>query len=85
MIKVGNILIDYDSIDTVIRTTPADREQGVEYIQVIYKSGVVKNIKSYELGMSYKEFMKTLEKEHSKASDKQLLKLMAMFNNKVNQ
>lgn len=85
MIKVGNILIDYDSIDTVLRTDPANRERGVDNIQVIYKSGVVKNIKSYELGMSCDEFMKALEKEHSKASDKQLLKLMAMFNNKANQ
>lgn len=85
MIKIGNILIDYDSIDTVLKTVPADRERGVEYIQVIYKSGVVKNIKSYELGMSCNEFIETLEKEHSKESDKQLLKLMAMFNNKANQ
>lgn len=85
MIKVGNILIDYDSIDTVLRVVPADREQGVDYIQVIYKSGIVKNIKSYELGMSCNEFMKALEEEHSKASDKQFLKLMAMFSNKANQ
>ena len=85
MIKIGNILIDYDSIDTVLKTVPADRERGVEYIQVIYKSGVVKNIKSYELGMSCDEFIETLEKEHSKEADKQLLKLMAMFNNKANQ
>ena len=85
MIKIGNILIDYDSIDTVLKTVPADRERGVEYIQVIYKSGVVKNIKSYELGMGCNEFIETLEKEHAKEADKQLLKLMAMFNNKANQ
>jgi hypothetical protein len=82
MIKVGNILINYDSIDTVVRTSPGDKpsERGVETIQIIYKSGVVKNIKSCELGMNCEEFIKELEKINKRTEDKKLLRLSLMFN-----
>jgi hypothetical protein len=81
MIKVGNILIDYDSIDTILRCVPcSNREQGVETIQVIYKSGVVKNMKSYEIGMNYDTFIKELEEIRQKEEDKKLMKLSLMFN-----
>lgn len=82
MIKVGNILINYDSIDTVVRTSPSDKsnERGVETIQIIYKSGVVKNIKSYELGMNCEDFIKELEKINKQTEDKKLLRLSLMFN-----
>lgn len=81
MIKVGNILIDYDSIDTILRCVPCNNgERGVETIQVIYKSGVVKNMKSYEIGMSYDTFIKELEEIRQKEEDKKLMKLSLMFN-----
>lgn len=82
MIRVGNILIDYNSIDTVVRTSPSDKpnERGVETIQIIYKSGVVKNVKSCELGMNFKDFINELEKVNKQAEDKKLLKMSLMFN-----
>ena len=50
MIKVGKILIDPNSIDTILCLNPKfnvpDRERGIHRIQIIYKSGVVKNTTS---------------------------------------
>jgi hypothetical protein len=81
MIKVGNILIDYDSIDTVLPTFTTSEKRGIDNIQIIYKSGVIKNVKSYEIGMSCNDFMNALEKEHSKEANKYLFKMLAMFQN----
>ncbi len=78
MIKVGNILIDYDSVATVTRSFSRN-ERGVEIIQIVYKNGVVKNFLSNEIGMNYDQFTKELETIHSKESDKYLFKIMTML------
>ena len=61
MIKVGNILIDPNDISSIhldMKPTPtSDRDRGFHHIQIIYKSGVVKNFTSAEIGMSYSDFV----------------------------
>ena len=62
MIKVGNILIDPNDISSIhldMKTTPpvSNHERGCQVIQVVYKSGVVKNFSSAEIGMSYNDFI----------------------------
>ena len=62
MIKVGNILIDPNDISSIhldMKTTPpvSNHERGFQVIQVVYKSGVVKNFSSAEIGMSYHDFI----------------------------
>ena len=56
MIKVGKILIDPNSIDTILCLDPKfnapDRERGIHRIQIIYKSGVVKNTTSSEVAIT---------------------------------
>ena len=60
MIKIGKILIDPNSIDTILKDfkLSPNREKDVFNVQIIYKSGVVKNIPSCDLGMSYDEVKK---------------------------
>lgn len=77
MIKVGNILIDYDSIATVVNSS---YDEG-EVIQIIYKNGIVKNFLPSEVGMDFETFIKELEKVHSMDTNKYLFKMLAMFQN----
>ena len=49
MIKIGNILIDPNSIITVLKDKDA--------IQIIYKNGVVKNFNSSSIGIPYTQFI----------------------------
>ncbi len=79
MLKIGKILIDYDSIATIVQDFNKN-EQGVEVIQIVYKNGVVKNFRSNEIGMNYEMFIKTLEDIKQKEEDKHLLKLSVLFN-----
>lgn len=83
MIKIGNILIDPNSIDTVLMENKGpvpNKERGFEHIQIIYKSGVVKNFLSSELGIPYNEFIDTLMAEIKKAEDRKLLRIMTAVN-----
>ena len=52
MIKIGNILIDPNSIITVLKDKDA--------IQIIYKNGVVKNFASSSIGIPYTQFIDEL-------------------------
>lgn len=87
MIRVGNILIDPDSIDTVLNENKGhlpDKQRGIHYIQIIYKSGVVKNITSQEIGMSYPDFINELMEAKQKAEDRKIFKLMAAIQSRQN-
>lgn len=85
MIRVGKIMIDPDSIDTILQENIAktnkgnvpDKIRGITYIQIIYKSGVVKNFTSEEIGLSYFDFLEALEREIKKSNDKKMFKLIA--------
>lgn len=80
MIKVGKILIDYDSLATVTRAYSQDVPRGVSIIQIVYKNGVVKNFRTDEVGMNFDMFVDKLEKIRQQEEDKKLLKLSVMFN-----
>ena len=73
MIKIGNILINPDSIDTVLKDKDA--------IQIIYKNGVVKNFFGNTIGIPYTQFINELLELSEKKDDKNLLKLLTMLNN----
>ena len=49
MIKIGNILIDPDSIVTILKDKDA--------IQIIYKNGDVKNFASSSIRIPYTQFL----------------------------
>lgn len=76
MIKIGNILINPEGIDTILQIKK-DSSSNCQIIQIIYKSGVVKNISSEELGLSYDKFIEEFINTSIKTEDKKLLKLIA--------
>ena len=82
MIKIGKILIDPNSIDTILKDfkSSPNREKDVFNVQIIYKSGVVKNIPSCDLGMSYDEFIDKFIKYSKQAEDTKILRIMAAIN-----
>ena len=82
MIKIGNILIDPDSVDTIVKESKnrPDKERGFEVIQIIYKSGVVKNFTNIEIGLSFNELLDQFTKITNKQEDTKLLKLVTMLN-----
>lgn len=77
MIKIGNILIDPDSIITVLKDKDA--------IQIIYKNGVVKNFNSSSIEIPYTQFIDELIELSEKKEDRKLLKLLTMLNNCKNE
>lgn len=80
MIKVGKILINPEDISSVhedIRYEANTKLRGIQYIQIIYKSGVVKNITSQEIGMSYNAFIEELMKLKEKDEDNRIFRFMA--------
>ena len=82
MIRVGNMLINPDDISSIHRDMKTldptnDRTRGLHVIQIIYKSGVVKNITSAEVGMSYNDFVDTIMKLSKKSEDDKIFRLMA--------
>lgn len=77
MIKIGNILIDPDSIVTVLKDKDA--------IQIIYKNGVVKNFTSPSIGIPYTQFINEFIEFSEKREDRKLLKLLTMLNNCKNE
>ena len=80
MIKVGKILINPNEISSVheeIRYQPDNKLRGIQTIQIIYKSGVVKNITSQEIGMGYIDFINELMKLKEKDEDNRIFRLMA--------
>ena len=82
MIRVGNILINPEDISSVHKET---KNAGNNYtIQIIYKSGVVKNFSVDEIGMVYSNFVDTLMKEQQKSQDDHVFKLMAAIKSITN-
>lgn len=77
MIKIGNILIDPNSIITVLKDKDA--------IQIIYKNGVVKYFASSSIGIPYTQFIDELIELSEKKEDRKLLKLLTMLNNCKNE
>ena len=77
MIKIGNILIDPNSIVTVLNDKDA--------IQIIYKNGVVKNFAPSSIGIPYTQFIDELIELSEKKEDRKLLKLLTMLNNCKNE
>lgn len=77
MIKIGNILIDPNSIVTVLKDKDA--------IQIIYKNGVVKNFAPSSIGIPYTQFIDELIELSEKKEDRKLLKLLTMLNNCKNE
>ena len=77
MIKIGNILIDPDSIVTILKDKDA--------IQIIYKNGVVKNFAPSSIGIPYTQFIDELIELSEKKEDRKLLKLLTMLNNCKNE
>lgn len=81
MLRIGNILIDPDSVDTIVGTNiNYAAHNKVETIQIIYKNGVVKNFSLQEIGMSYEDFINEFERVVNKAEDHKMLKVMAAIN-----
>ena len=89
MIKIGNILIDPDDISSIHREMKApsdDRHRGFIIVQIIYKSGVVKNFTTVELGVeTYEDFIDSFMKEKSKTEDSRVLRLMAAVKSMSNE
>lgn len=80
MIKVGKILINPEDISSVhedIRYQNDPKMRGIQNIQIIYKSGVVKNITSQEIGMGYNDFINELMKLKEKDEDDRIFRFMA--------
>lgn len=81
MIRIGNILINPEDISSVHREmkVPSDpRQRGFVIIQIVYKSGVVKNLQLQETGVqSYEEFIDLLMHEEAKKEDNRVLRLIA--------
>ena len=76
MIRIGNMLIDPNDISSIhqeIKTPSDPRLRGFVIIQIVYKSGVVKNLQLQEAGVqSYEEFIDLFMQENSR-----VLRLMA--------
>lgn len=82
MIKVGNMLINPEDISSIHQDTKVldpsnNRTRGLHVIQIIYKNGVVKNITSAEVGMSYDDFINAIQKLTEKQEDDRLFRMMA--------
>ena len=80
MIKVGKILINPEDISSVhedLKYQADTKMRGIQYIQIIYKSGVVKNITSSEIGMSYTAFIEKLMELKEKDEDNRIFRFMA--------
>lgn len=89
MIKVGNILIDPNDISSIhldMKSTPTlDRDRGIQTIQIIYKSGVVKNFTSAEIGMSYRDFINSFIEIQEKEESDKIFRMVAAIKSAQNE
>lgn len=89
MIKVGNILIDPNDISSIhldMKPTPtSDRDRGFHHIQIIYKSGVVKNFTSAEVGMSYSDFINSFMEIQEKEESDKIFRMIAAIKSAQNE
>lgn len=77
LIKIGNILLDLNDISSISKTHCSDPTYRGSYnIQIVYKSSIVKNFKSDEIGLDYDTFINTVLKLQEKQNDDHLLRLM---------
>ena len=77
MIRIGNILINPEDISSVhedLRYQSDPKMKDIQYIQIIYKNGVVKNFTAQEIGMSYLDFIEYFMKECEKQKENELFK-----------
>ena len=82
MIKVGNMLINPEDISSIHQDMKTldycnNKTRGLNVIQIIYKNGVVKNITSAEVGMSYNDFIDAIQKLTEKQEDDRLFRTIA--------
>ena len=80
MIKVGKMLINPEDISSVheeIKYQADPKMRGIQTIQIIYKSEVVKNIASQEIGMGYNAFIEELMNLKEKDEDNRIFRFMA--------
>lgn len=75
MIKVGEILIDPNDISSIHKDR--QKQPAGEFVQIIYKNGVVKNLSWAELGLNYDEFIEQILVLRDKAEEDRLFRLMA--------
>ena len=89
MIKVGNILIDPNDISSIhldMKSIPTSyREKGSQNIQIIYKSGVVKNFTSAEIGMSYSDFINSFMEIKEKEESDKIFRMIAAIKSAQNE
>lgn len=89
MIKVGNVLIDPNDISSIhldMKSTPTSyRERGSQNIQIIYKSGVVKNFTSAEIGMSYLDFINSFMEIKEKEESDKIFRMIAAIKSSQNE
>ena len=62
----------------------SDRDRGFEVVQIIYKSGVVKNITTAEIGLSYFEFIDELLKSQERYESNKILRMLTAINTMQN-
>lgn len=75
LMKIGNILLDPNEVVSVSKTHTNDPNDSYN-IQIVYKNGVVKNFKLYEIVLDYDTFVNTLLELQEKLNDDHLLRLM---------
>lgn len=75
MIKIGNILIDPNDVSS-IQLEMKTPERGLQTIQIIYKSGVVKNFTSAQIGMNYQDLIEEFMKQSEKKETDRIFRLM---------
>lgn len=89
MIKVGNMLINPEDISSIHQDMKTldpgnPKTRGFHVIQIIYKSGVVKNITSAEVGMSYNDFIDSFMKIKEKDESDRIFRMMAAIKSATN-
>ena len=75
LMKIGKILLDPNEVVSVSKTYTNDPNDSYN-IQIVYKNGVVKNFKLYEIVLDYDTFVNTLLELQEKLNDDHLLRLM---------
>ena len=69
MIRVGDILINPDDISSV-------HQEPNNYIQIIFKNGVVKNFDPKIIGLTYNVFIDSLMKQKEKDESDHIFRIM---------
>lgn len=75
LIKIGKILLDLNEVISVSKVYTKDSNDSYN-IQIVYKNGVVKNFKLYEIGLDYDTFVNTFLELQEKQNNDHLLRLM---------